>query len=1060
MKINCLSLRKLIIVLIAVLFSSSCQNTDHYRRERVSKADRAFREIKSKDFPEGAVLSLPYCIKTALNNNLDLRVYELKEAVNNEKRTAAALGMLPDVIVTNDLTYRTNEPGASSYSLNSGKESLEPSKSTQKYENRVRVEFLFSVIDFGLAYFNSVQARDRKLITKEQKRRATQNLILDVTRAYFKVAAAQYAMVNTEKMLKIAGETEKLLEQMVKNKRLPMEKIIKEKKTFLLLKKSLMEYKRSYENSCIELRSLMGYYPTHEIRVDTSGMRNIADIKIPEIELLEEIALLERPELYQLDIRHHITAIAARKKVIEMFPNVGVFTDFTNSTNKYLYNQSWWELGARAAYRLLRVPQQIGEYTAIETEMKQIKAQVTALSVGIISQVRIAHANLAEVKHRYSMAEQLYETYKKHEILKEKHARTSGALSQIELNRIKMETAQKDIERTQALGNYYLAYFRLLNSAGVENLDAAEMKKIRKRIKEVFSEKSAEEKEKIAEYRAEIKEYNTEIEKLNNKLEKLERRLAQKTRKIENNLLNRSKIKNEHNNRIENLKTDTGTKIKKLETQLASARSELNSTLKNLEQAEKDYYAGIKQKNREYKQLAANLEKKYSGLEEHIEQLENMYETCEDEYDSKLSEMEDSYEDKIDAKEEKLETAVDTREDIKDELEDLKDELNDIKSDLKNSEKDSDVFKAKSNEFQTLQKDIIAAERKLDSAEESVRFAKLAISDIKQERKTEIAFLKQRYTAKMKEIKENRKKAEDEYAETEVKIDLAEDEHDENLDKLEEQYETKTENLENKIDEIEEKCEKLAENLNEKKENSSEKLDDIIDNFEDNINNMIETAEEEKEIIKEHRSEISGIIKELEKLRDEKKKIVEKLEESEGIIDNHQMKLAKYVDAIKQYKHKNNTDNISRGNGNKSGRMGKSKRPAEKQTGTKESSPEAEKNAEVENISTAAEPAVTPDDNLNMEAQTQSGDDDISFLEYTPEATKNIQMQTQSNAGSDDISVMGYDPDTQDNVQMQMMNDAGNNQINFQEYGSKFKADKDKIGDEKMNKKINKQLSE
>lgn len=510
--------RKLACPVIAMIIFAGCQNADEYRNERIAKADKAFKEIKSKKLPQNAVLSLPYCIETALNNNLDLRVYDLKMAVNSEKRTAAALGMLPDVIVTNDISARSNEPGASSYSLESGQQSLEPSKSSEKTENRVRVEFLFSFIDFGLAYFNAVQAKDKTLITEEEKRRAAQNLILDVSRAYFKVAAAQYAMENTEKMLAISDETEKLIEQMTKTKKLPLEKLITEKKTFLLLKRALMEYKRSYENSCIELRALMGYYPKHDLRVDTTGMGKVAELKVPDVELLEEIALIERPELFQLDMERHITAINARKKVLEMFPNVGMFTDFTNSTNKYLYNQSWWEIGVRAAYRLLRVPQQMGEFAATETEMDQIDVQVTALSVGILAQVRIAHANLIEVKSRYQLAEELFETYKAHEKIKEAQAQSAGAISQIELNRIKMETAQKDIERTDALGNYYLAYFRLLNSVGLETLDKKSLEEIKKRINDNFVNTQEEELEKISGYKASLCEYREEIDDINKKI--------------------------------------------------------------------------------------------------------------------------------------------------------------------------------------------------------------------------------------------------------------------------------------------------------------------------------------------------------------------------------------------------------------------------------------------------------------------------------------------------------------------------------------------------------------
>jgi len=108
------------------------------------------------------------------------------------------LGMLPDLVATNEITARNNQPGASSQNLATGAQSLAPSRSTEKWENRVRFEMLFSIIDFGLSYLKSVQQEDRAIITGEQKRRAAQNLILDVIRAYFRVASAQYAMEQTE----------------------------------------------------------------------------------------------------------------------------------------------------------------------------------------------------------------------------------------------------------------------------------------------------------------------------------------------------------------------------------------------------------------------------------------------------------------------------------------------------------------------------------------------------------------------------------------------------------------------------------------------------------------------------------------------------------------------------------------------------------------------------------------------------------------------------------------------------------------------------------------------
>ena len=98
-----------------------------------------------------------------------------------------------------------------------------------------------------------------------------------------------------------------------------------------------------------------------------------------------------------------------------MFPNVQIFLDFTNSTNPFLYHYNWWEVGARAAYNLLKLPQKIEHYYALDAEEEQLGAQIMALSVGILAQVRIVHANLIEVKERYDLTEDLFEVYEKHE---------------------------------------------------------------------------------------------------------------------------------------------------------------------------------------------------------------------------------------------------------------------------------------------------------------------------------------------------------------------------------------------------------------------------------------------------------------------------------------------------------------------------------------------------------------------------------------------------------------------------------------------------------------------
>ncbi len=476
---------------------SGCTSQDELKQQRIEKADKHFSAISKRVIPPETTLTLPQCIEAALKNNLDLKVGDLKEAVAKERMTAEMLGMLPEFTVSNSLTHRDNQPGSSSESLITGQQSLEPSKSSEPTENNLKIELALSTLDFGLAYFNSIQANDRTFLESQQNKRSAQNLIVDVVTAYFKVAAAQYAIERTERLLKVCDKVDSDLDALANDKTISPLRALDERKKFITQRKRLMEFRRSYENSCVELRSLMGYLPTKEIKVDASCLEKLNVINVSDPDILARIAIKERPELYQLDLQRHITVLEARKVILMMFPNVRAFTDFNNSTNKYLYNQSWMEIGFRAAYNLLKLPQQIEQYRTLDKEIDAVDVKTMSMTIGVLAQVRIAHANMMEIKDRYELDQKVYDAYEQHLGYAKNNAGVIGKISPIEIAKLEMETTETSIDRTISLSNYYLAYYRLLNTIGIEAID---QKKIDEAVAKLAEEARLEaEAEKAAE---------------------------------------------------------------------------------------------------------------------------------------------------------------------------------------------------------------------------------------------------------------------------------------------------------------------------------------------------------------------------------------------------------------------------------------------------------------------------------------------------------------------------------------------------------------------------------
>ena len=329
-----------------------------------------------------------------------------------------------------------------------------------------------STLDFGLAFFNTVQARDRELMKEQRIRRVSQNLTLDVVRAYFKVAAAQRAIKITRKLLEDCRNHYALIEKLSKSRAITPFRAFDETRRFMDMEKRLTNYIRNYENNCVELRALLGLEPSGQILVDDACLGVVPKMEFPELVLMEQIALLERPELYEADMQKHINVVECRKELVKMIPSARMFVDFNNNDNTYLYHNTWYSIGVNAAYNLLKLPKDIANYVARRSMVEADEARSYAVGIGIMAQVRISHFNLVSVKERFAIDSRVYETYRKNLKWALASRRITGDLSRLELDRMQLETAEKEIERIVSLGNVYVAHFQMLNALGVSKIDS------------------------------------------------------------------------------------------------------------------------------------------------------------------------------------------------------------------------------------------------------------------------------------------------------------------------------------------------------------------------------------------------------------------------------------------------------------------------------------------------------------------------------------------------------------------------------------------------------------
>ncbi len=471
---------------------AGCKNYDDYRSERAEYAIKHFEKANWANIDESRSLGLIECIRLALENNLDMKVFNLEQNVAREMLTAEMLGMLPELNVSNNLTDRENTPASSSRKVSGDGITYGASTSQDETVNYFNLDLALSIVDFGLAFFNSQQAHDRVLLRTQRTQRAAQNLSLDVVRVYFQVAAAQRAINITKQLLEDCRSRYDLIAEMGRTRQITPFRAFDETRRFIDMEKRLTNYIRSYENSCVELRSLMGIYPSGLIQVDDSILDRVPEFNMPETILLEQIALLQRPELYEIDLQKHINVLECRKTLVMMFPNVRIFIDFTNSNNSFLYHQSWWEIGVRAAYNLLKLPQHIARYRAYSTQVEAEETRSYAQAIGIMAQVRMAQANMLATKERFDIDTKVNKTYQENLDWALANRQTTGQLSQLELDHMRLVTAETEIEKYLSLGNYYISYYRILNTLGLNTLAKAPLEDLQRELAEARVRAEAE----------------------------------------------------------------------------------------------------------------------------------------------------------------------------------------------------------------------------------------------------------------------------------------------------------------------------------------------------------------------------------------------------------------------------------------------------------------------------------------------------------------------------------------------------------------------------------------
>ena len=419
--------------------------------------------------PVSGPISLEEAMARAIMYNLDHRLKVMENALANHQLTVANLSMLPSLTAEAGYSGRDNFAGSNSKSLLTNSESLESSTSSDRDTQTFNLSLTWNVLDFGMSWVRAHQEADRFLITEERRRKVIHNIIQDVRTAYWNALSAERLLA---KIAPLSTRVTKALE----NARTAQSTGTEEPLAALRYRSELLDtlrqlriLQRELTTAKTRLAALMNLKPgmAYSLKPSETPM-DAPDFGI-DADHLERLALLYRPELREEAYQDRISHDDVKLAYLDMIPGVEANAAWNADSNSYLWEQTWFSWSSTITANLFDVftgPQRVGLARA---RSDVVKTRRLALSLAVMSQVRVAVADYKQAGAEFETTEEMYEVER--EIQEKVDADVqSGSGGERAAIRAELQALLAELRRDLALARVQNAVGRICVSIGADPL--------------------------------------------------------------------------------------------------------------------------------------------------------------------------------------------------------------------------------------------------------------------------------------------------------------------------------------------------------------------------------------------------------------------------------------------------------------------------------------------------------------------------------------------------------------------------------------------------------------
>jgi outer membrane protein TolC len=406
----------------------------------------------------------------ALKYNLDQKIELMDEAFHQKQLDLNSVGMLPTIAASFAQSARNNDAGSSSRSLLSGRQSLEPSTSTERDGTSGDLTASWDILDFGLSYVRGLQAADEKLISAERRRKVINRIQEDVRTAYWRAVSADRTY---KKLVDLEGLAQKALlqtQQLEARRLVPPLTVLSYQRDLLQVQGDVQKLQRELSLSKNQLAALINLKPETRFSLVLPDRTDVVPELPGSADEMVMVGLRFRSELREGGYRARINQNEIKASLIRALPSLKAVIGVNFDSNEYLYNNQWAHYSTQVSWNLINLFRYPLQKRSLVAEGQVIEQRQLALTLAVMTQIHVARVRFIRFSQELGTVRSAEEVQEN--ILElSRGGFKAHTVSQQALVREEMNAILAEIRYDAAYADVQNAYANLYGSMGLDNFN-------------------------------------------------------------------------------------------------------------------------------------------------------------------------------------------------------------------------------------------------------------------------------------------------------------------------------------------------------------------------------------------------------------------------------------------------------------------------------------------------------------------------------------------------------------------------------------------------------------